>query len=79
MFIRLPSSPWALASRALVIATVAALALSGCGRRGALEPPPDPTAVKAAPADASVRPQVRSKPKPIVTPQGDFFLDPLLK
>lgn len=34
-------------SRTLLIASLLGLAVSACGRRGALEPPPDPAAVAA--------------------------------
>ncbi len=72
----------------LVIATcLVALSLTACGRRGALEAPPDPNAPKveqsAAPAG--------TLPSPIATPQSGgnakrgyvvpkdkFILDPLL-
>jgi predicted small lipoprotein YifL len=71
----------------LVLATsLVALSLTACGRRGALEAPPDPNAPKveqsAAPAG--------TLPSPIATPQGGnakrgyvvpkdkFILDPLL-
>ena len=40
----LPLSP---AGRALVLAGALLVALSACGRRGALEPPPDPSVAQA--------------------------------
>ena len=71
--IRVRTSAGALALLALI-----ALGASACGRRGALEPPPDPNAVaKAADSDAS-HPQVHHKPKPVAPPKQPFFLDFLL-
>ena len=72
-----------LASRTSVRAALAALAmtvaLSGCGRRGALEAPPDPSAPLAAPVDDGVQPiPRRPKQQPIKPPHDSFILDPLL-
>ncbi|HEX2510262.1 MAG TPA: lipoprotein [Microvirga sp.] len=80
MFPRLPLP------RLVLAASLAALSLTACGRRGALESPPDPNAPKAeqsaAPAD--------TLPSPVATPgqggskrgfvktQDRFILDPLL-
>ena len=68
--------------RAVAIALLAALAfaVSGCGRAGPLEPPPDATAV-AKPADTSSSAddlQTRKKNPPITPPKTPFVLDPLL-
>jgi predicted small lipoprotein YifL len=52
----------------VIIALSAALAASGCGRRGALQPPP------GAPAPTE-EPQPFERPTP---PERDFVLDPLL-
>jgi len=62
-----------LYSRALVAGVLtAALALSGCGRKGPLEPPA--AAVKTAvPADADT-----AKDTGIEKPDRPFILDPLL-
>ncbi len=43
-----------LTGRTILIAGVLTLALAGCGRRGALEPPPDPV-VQAPPGSRDVR------------------------
>jgi predicted small lipoprotein YifL len=58
------------------------LALAGCGRRGALEPPPDPSAeaqTDETPANPTHRPKSgKSAKTPIVVPNEPFILDPLL-
>ena len=61
---------------ALALIALIAFSASGCGRRGALEPPPDPNAV--AKADDPDHPQVHHKPPKIVPPKVPFVLDPLL-
>lgn len=61
---------------ALALVALLALGASGCGRRGALEPAPDPNAV-AKPEDPA-HPQVHHKPKPVEAPKTPFVLDPLL-
>lgn len=75
-------------SRAALVAGILVLGLSACGRRGALEPPPDPTAVQQSQA-ASASPE-GTLPSPVGTPskksaargytipEKSFFLDPLL-
>lgn len=68
------------APRAVGFALLAALAfaVSGCGRAGPLEPPPDASAL-AKPADSSNGDlQVRKKNPPIAPPKTPFVLDPLL-
>lgn len=64
-----------------------ALALAACGRRGALEPPPDPNAPKQqVQSDADDNAVVASpipggakkRPKGITVPNRPFLLDPLL-
>ena len=74
-------SPIPIVSRpgAGVIALIALIAFGadGCGRRGALEPPPDPNAV-AKPDNDPAHPQVHHKPKPVQPPKDPFLLDPLL-
>ena len=65
-----------------------ALALAGCGRRGALEPPLNPSSVQAEKptdnksvtggADMALTPSKAHKPPPIQPGNGSFILDPLL-
>ena len=62
---------------ALALVALIALGASGCGRRGGLEPPPDPNAI-AKPDDDPLHPQVHHKPPKIVPPKDPFVLDPLL-
>jgi predicted small lipoprotein YifL len=62
---------------ALALVALIAFGVSGCGRRGPLEPPPDPSAV-AKPDDDPAHPQIHRKPRPIVPPKAPFVLDPLL-
>ncbi|HEX4767851.1 MAG TPA: hypothetical protein VH414_16425 [Lichenihabitans sp.] len=60
------------------VALMLSSTLAGCGRRGALLPPPDPN---APPQDASVsKTGIHRRPKnpPIVPPNQPFVLDPLL-
>jgi hypothetical protein len=61
---------------ALALIALIAVGASGCGRRGGLEPPPDPNAV--AKPDDPLHPQVHHKPPPIKAPKDPFVLDPLL-
>jgi predicted small lipoprotein YifL len=75
-----PRFPYPGASRGavLALALLAAALASGCGRKGALEPPPNGSAVQpAAPADP-LHPQIRKPVPPITPPKGPFVLDPLL-
>jgi predicted small lipoprotein YifL len=72
-------------SRVALIAGLAILSLSACGRRGALEPPPDPSAqaATAQPEGQATLPSPvgtpRSKPNRGYTiPNKPFILDPLL-
>nr|WP_256515722.1 lipoprotein [Alsobacter ponti] len=79
--------------RAVLVGLCLGLALAGCGRRGALEPPPG--AAKAAPdtvnrTDPSLEPAPKpivpsvspvgtgKKGQPITAPKSDFILDPIL-
>jgi predicted small lipoprotein YifL len=67
--------------RLKALAALLALCLTGCGKYGPLEPPPDPN---APPKPASSNPasmNVLSKPSipPITPPKQPFFLDFLLK
>ena len=66
--------------RLALLVAASVLALSGCGRRGDLEPPPDGSAVQATkPADpAEGGLQVRKSNPPISPPHTPFLLDPLL-
>jgi predicted small lipoprotein YifL len=48
------------AGRSLLLAGLLLLALSGCGRRGPLEPPPDPAAATAERQKAAQRQAVRA-------------------
>ena len=57
-----------------------AVAVSGCGRRGRLEPPPDPN---APPVDAAATTKAgvhkRAPNPPIRPPDRPFVLDPILE
>jgi predicted small lipoprotein YifL len=73
--------------RAVLIGGLLALGLSACGRRGALEPPPNPSAAQQETASegsgqATLPSPVgtpRSKPsRGYVIPDKPFILDPLL-
>jgi predicted small lipoprotein YifL len=61
----------------LALAAALALGVAGCGRRGALEPPPDASAVQK-PAPSKGEPAARKKVPPITPPNTPFVLDPLL-
>jgi hypothetical protein len=61
----------------LALAVLIALGASGCGRRGNLEPAPDPNAV-VKPDNDPTHPQIHHKPKPVEPPKVPFVLDPLL-
>ena len=66
---------------AFALIAVAAGGLSGCGRAGPLEPPPDAQATAKPAKDANIDPtipQAHPRPKPIQAPKQSFFLDPLL-
>jgi predicted small lipoprotein YifL len=77
----IPISRSVPARRAAAFAALAALAfaVSGCGRAGPLEPPPDASAV-AKPAESATNEnlQVHNKNPPITPPKTPFVLDPLL-
>jgi predicted small lipoprotein YifL len=76
-------------ARIALVAGLLVLGLSACGRRGALEPPPDPTAQQAQ-KSADEGDQQGAIPSPVGTPQSrrpkqgyvipkePFILDPLL-
>ncbi|MGO8800637.1 MAG: hypothetical protein ACLQE9_11920 [Roseiarcus sp.] len=63
---------------ALALLALIALGAGACGRRGALEPPPDPNAVAKAADNNPAHPQFHHKPKPVEPPKQPFFLDFLL-
>jgi predicted small lipoprotein YifL len=73
-------------ARSIAIVLAVSLALAACGRRGALEPPPDPNAPaqeeKAAPGGASLTPSPVGTPKKRAVeqprPNEPFFLDAIL-
>jgi len=76
-------------SRAALIAGLLILGLSACGRRGALEPPPDPSAAQAQQGSATEGNAPGTLPSPVGTPRSKanrgytipdkpFILDPLL-
>ncbi|MBA1155720.1 LPS translocon maturation chaperone LptM [Microvirga mediterraneensis] len=74
--------------RAVVVAGLLVLGLTACGRRGALEPPPDASA-QAAETQTQVPASDTALPSPVGTPRSKanrgytipdkpFILDPLL-
>ena len=73
-------------SRRMLVAGGIVLALSACGRKGPLEPPPGAVVPKAAVSDpeapAGAFAPGAAKPKkkrvPLVAPKDDFILDPIL-
>jgi predicted small lipoprotein YifL len=90
--LRPASSPWAVRS-AVILLSVVALSLGGCGRKGGLDLPPSSSApngpLAAAPTDSEA--EAASKPSvfnssygvdaPPAAPKGSkksFVLDPLL-
>lgn len=64
-------------SAAVMVALVAAVGLSACGRKGPLEPPPGAAAAVAAPIDPTLA-GAPPPPPPPDKPDKPFFLDPLL-
>lgn len=80
MFPRLPLP------RLVLAASLAALSLTACGRRGALESPPDPSApqIEQSAASAGTLPSPVATPaqdgskRDFVRPKDRFILDPLL-
>ena len=73
-------------TRQFGLVVLMALAVAGCGRRGALEPPPGSAAaasavepsVSANGSDMALMPGKSRKPKPVQPGSDPFFLDPLL-
>ena len=58
-----------------------ASSLGGCGRKGRLLPPPDPSApAEDTTSTDATKAGIHKKPKnpPIIAPQQPFILDPLL-
>ena len=66
-----------LKPRAALLTVAAALVLAGCGRRGDLEPPPNPNAVQTPANKHDMQPHRASQK--IVPPTQPFVLDPLLQ
>jgi len=75
-------------SRIALIAGILALSLSACGRRGALEPPPDPSAPQqqtssqpspdgALPSPVGT-PRSKNTNRGFTIPKDPFILDPIL-
>ena len=60
------------------ILVMLASTVAGCGRRGRLEPPPNPDA--PPPVNTTTKSGVHKRPRkmPIVPPTQPFVLDPLL-
>ena len=73
----MPSSVFVRRMKALALVAAVGLCASACGRFGPLEPPPDPNAVAAKPAD-STEPQGPKKIEPLKAKSRPFVLDPLL-
>ncbi len=61
-----------MARAGVALVLVATLALAGCGRRGALEPPPNGRAVSPDGAELLELPPAQPRPN------RPFFLDPLI-
>ena len=72
----------ALTRCAVLALAIAALGLSGCGRRGNLEPPPGSGQAPAATSQSPVVPGLdgaKGSDVPVITPpKQPFILDPLL-
>jgi predicted small lipoprotein YifL len=68
-----------LARRKAALVLIAGLALlaAGCGRRGPLEAPPNPSATPTPSSDTG-EPATRRKETPITPPKTPFILDPAL-
>jgi predicted small lipoprotein YifL len=72
-------------ARLALVAGVLSLSLGACGRRGALEPPPDASAPaqQTGPTQDTTVPSPIGTPRParrapIVRPNQPFVLDPIL-
>jgi len=69
----------AIFSKRLVCAlALLCVSLSACGRRGPLEPPPDPTVVQTPAAPSPEDPLKRPKVAPITPPTTALPIDKLL-
>ncbi len=76
--------------RAVLVAGLVILGLAACGRRGALEAPPDPSAAQAQQGASTAAGSEGTLPSPVGTPRPasarrgytipnkPFILDPLL-
>jgi len=66
--------------KATLLVLLVAAVVSGCGRRGRLEAPPDPN---APPVDAASTSRAgvhkRAPNRPFLAPDAPFVLDPLLQ
>ena len=79
-------SPSLLPRRAVLLASLALIGLAGCGRRGALEPPPeagvDPRIAREKTGRSGETPpetvENTRKVRGVVPPKDPFILDPLL-
>jgi predicted small lipoprotein YifL len=60
---------------AVAVIIIAALAVSACGRKGALEAPPSTAVTADSATDAEKNPET---PKGAQKPDRPFFLDPLI-
>ncbi len=67
-------------SAVMILALAGVLAVSGCGRRGALEAPPQarPVAATDAPSRYSLDGGKREAETKVTPPNDPFILDPLL-
>ena len=76
--------PLRLAKPAAVMAMIAVFSLSGCGRRGLPELPPEADAKQAiAPKGPEIAPysevvEPTRRPQKVIPPKDPFILDPLL-
>lgn len=81
-----PGATRARAARATVVAVVIAAALGACGRRGALEMPPDPNAPKGEQSESAtpsltpspIGAQREKRSTGYVIPDKPFILDKIL-
>jgi predicted small lipoprotein YifL len=71
--------PYVFTRRKIALSLIAGLALmaAGCGRRGPLDPPPNPSATPTPSSDTG-EPATHRKETPITPPKTPFLLDPAL-